>query len=385
MLHCVPRWLPQTETWLYNQVRYLPYEIENHIACETTENLDQFVAPNLHSFSEVPSWRYLWDKTLRKVGYRSNLGYIFQVAKQKQADILHSHFGTTGWSNAWAAYRMGLRHVVSFYGQDVGYFTTVDPRWRKRYASLFRLVDCVLCLGPVMAQRLIEMGCEEEKIRVHHLGVSVDEIEFQYRRWHPPEPLRVLIAASFREKKGIPYALEALGTLRKEVPLKITIVGDATEDFRSIEEKERIHLAIDKHSLRSHVRMLGYQPHAVLLRESYNHHIFLSPSITTRNGDSEGTPVTLMEMAASGLLIVSTVHNDIPEVVKDQHTGFLSPERDVQDLLQHFKWLIHNREKWNAISLAGRKHIESEFNAIHQGEALAKIYRQFDSKSLART
>ena len=57
-----------------------------------------------------------------------------------------------------------------------------------------------------MARRLIDLGYPEDKVKVHHLGVDVEHIEFRPRQWDIGEPLKVLIAASFWEKKGILYA-----------------------------------------------------------------------------------------------------------------------------------------------------------------------------------
>ncbi len=71
---------------------------------------------------------------------------------------------------------------------------------------------------------------------------------------------------------------------------------------------------------------MGYQPHSTLFAEAYRHHIFLSPSVTASTGDTEGgAPVSLIEMAATGMLIVSTTHCDIPEVIKHGVTGLLAP------------------------------------------------------------
>jgi colanic acid/amylovoran biosynthesis glycosyltransferase len=114
------------------------------------------------------------------------------------------------------------------------------------------------------------------------------------------------------------------------VQLEITIIGDANDERRSQIEKERILAVIEAHHLQRKTRMLGYQPHAVLFEEAYKHHIFLSPSITSSDGDTEGgVPVTLIEMAATGMPIVSTEHCDIGEVLETEVSGLLAPERDV--------------------------------------------------------
>src|SRR5215218_7769992 len=118
VVHSVWSWLPQTETWNYNQVRHLPDNVERHIVCDTTENLDQFWLPNIHSLSEAPRWRYFWDKGLRKIRIRRHLGLLTEQAKRHQAQLLHSHFGHIGWANLGATKQAHLKHVVTFYGLD---------------------------------------------------------------------------------------------------------------------------------------------------------------------------------------------------------------------------------------------------------------------------
>ena len=377
VIHNYPIWLPQTQTWMYNQARHLPKEVECHIVCERTENLEQFHLPNIHSLNQEPKWRDYLDRGLRFLHARHHLGFLVDQAKRQQAQVLHSHFGYTGWADITAAKKARLRHVVTFYGADIHYYPRMDPRWNDRYRTLFSSVDRVLCEGPHMAQCIEKLGCPEEKIVVHHLGVSVEEISFKPRIWNPNEPLRIFIAGSFREKKGIPVALEALGMLQHEIPMEISIVGDETGEERSRAEKQKILEVIRKHQLQSKTRLLGFQPHSVFFEEAYRHHIFLSPSVTAGDEDTEGgAPVTLIEAAATGMPIVSTVHCDIPEVIKHEVTGLLAPEYDVNGLVKHLKWMVDHPAQWSNMLMMARSHIEKEFNAPIQGGKLGKIYKE---------
>ena len=67
VMHSFPIWLPQTQTWMYNQVKYLPDNIEVHVVCEKTEHLDQFYLPNIHCLHKTSWWRYFWEKGIRKI------------------------------------------------------------------------------------------------------------------------------------------------------------------------------------------------------------------------------------------------------------------------------------------------------------------------------
>jgi colanic acid/amylovoran biosynthesis glycosyltransferase len=301
------------------------------------------------------------------------------VARQSGAQVVHSHFGYTGYFCARAVRKLALKHVVTFYGVDMSAMPKTHPHWRERYRVLFEHVDQVLCEGPVMAASVGRLGCPAHKLRVHHLGVRLGDLPFRPRMWRAGEPLRVLIAASFREKKGIPYAIQALGRLRPRTPLEITIVGDADEDPRSQAEKARIRDAVATCGLASSVRFMGYQPRQKLLEEAYRHHVFLSPSVTASDGDTEGgAPIALIEMAATGMPVVSTRHADIPEVLGDD---LLAPERDVEGLVACLQELIGAPGSWERLVAVNRARIEREFDAAIQGQALGAIYAQLQNEA----
>ena len=67
-----------------------------------------------------------------------------------------------------------------------------------------------------MKKTLVELGCPSEKIIVQHLGVDLAKIKFVPRNLKENEEIKILIAGSFREKKGIPYAVEAFSIAREK-------------------------------------------------------------------------------------------------------------------------------------------------------------------------
>jgi colanic acid/amylovoran biosynthesis glycosyltransferase len=376
VLHYVPAWLPQTCTWLYTQVTFLPPWVRSEVAAEGLANLDQFPFERIHTPAEGARWRALLDRAAQRVGLRRELSFLERRLDASRPRVLHSHFGPWGWRNARAARRRSLAHAVTFYGYDVNQVPRDSARWRRRYESLFADVDRVLCEGPHMGRCIQALGCPPEKVTVQRLGVDTARIEYRPRRWEPGEPLRVLMAGTFREKKGFPYALEALGRLSRHVDVRVTVIGDATAEARDQRQKALMLEAIARHGLEDRVRFAGYRPHAELLAAAYEHHVFLSPSVEASDGDTEGgSPVAITEMAASGMPVVSTTHCDIPQAVVHGRTGFLAPERDVDALVDGLGELVSGRVDWPAMSAAARTHVEERFDARRQGQALAGVYR----------
>lgn len=372
-------WLPLTENWIYTQARHLPPSVIPYIACGSTQNLDQFAIDRLHSFGDQggPERLRLLARGALRLGLhlRRRSAMMAEIQRRHAPKVVHSHFGYTGYQYAKAVRKLGLAHVVTFYGVDMSALPRGDKRWLARYRRMFREVDRVLCEGPHMAERIRELGCPDEKLQVQRLGVDLGAIPFRPRRLDPREPLRILMAASFREKKGFQYGIAAVGEVAKRFPVELTIIGDAGANPKSIREKRRIREALERAELNESVRMLGYQTHRVLLEEAYRHHVFLSPSITASDGDTEGgAPITLIEMAATGMPVLSTRHADIPEVVVDGETGFLVDEKDTEALANRLQWLRDYPDTWQGIAYSAQAHVAERFDASLQGARLAAIY-----------
>ncbi len=362
---------------MHNQLVHLPEsKVVSYVVCEKSENLDLFPTPNLYSLENCHAIKILWDKLLRLCRLRRHLGFLSDIVRNTNAQILHSHFGNIGWANLGATRNTNTKHIITFYGLDVNLLPQSNPVWLKRYAQLFKQADLFLCEGPHMANELKKMGCPNEKVKVHHLGIELNNIAYKPRSWRPPETLKFLIAGSFREKKGIPNAIMALGQLKKQLNLSLTIIGDANNAASSQQEKQRIYSALDDAQMRQCTTLLGYQPYSRLMNEAYNHHVFISPSITAKDGDTEGgAPVTITEMMASGMIVASTKHCDIPNLISDGETGVLAEENDIMGLVNRLQWLVSSVEAWPGIQYSARQHVEKNFDAVRQGEQLYKHYK----------
>lgn len=222
-----------------------------------------------------------------------------------------------------------------------------------------------------MKKKLIELGCPEDKIIVQHLGVDIKKFSFSPRK--PPEDgnITILIAGGFREKKGIPYAIKAFTKVKESHPdIKLRILGDGPM-------RDQIESLITESGISDSVTLLGYQSHSVFLNEAENAHIFMLPSITAQDGDTEGgAPVAIIEAQASGLPVISSYHADIPEVVVDGTSALLAPEKDVETLAGHLEYLVEHPEVWERMGRAGRKHVEEEYDLMAQVEKLENIYNK---------
>jgi len=366
-------YLATTETWIYGQIRNVQrYKAIVH--CRRTENLDIYPTDHIRrtvSESEVSGSRKLSHKI------RDNLSELLFLSRDRPC-VVHAHYGPAGYRFLKFKRIFNLPLVTGFYGFDATMLPTQSPKWKKLYQKLFRRGELFLVEGAHMKQSLMSLGCPAGKIVIQHLGVDCDRITYVPRRYMESEEIKVLVTGSFREKKGIPYAIEAFGRVKKhnpELKFKLTIIGDSTGRSDEDLEKRRILCKIREYHLTDCTNMLGYKPHSVFLRELYKHHIFLSPSVLASSGDSEGgAPVSIIEASASGMPVISTMHCDIPEVVINEKSGYLVPERDVDALTEKLEFLVLNPGVCRAMGLVGRKHICSQYDVRQQVQRLEDIY-----------
>lgn len=292
------------------------------------------------------------------------------IYAKEEVRVIHAHLGWEGARTVLSADRPRRPFVVSFYGRDAGLL----PRhayWRALYKRLFARADRVLAEGPFMGETLVRIGAPRDRVRVVHLGIPLALFPFTERRASADGPIVGLIAASFREKKGIVYALEAMARVASAHPsLRLRVIGDGPE-------RPAIEALAHSPALRGRVDLLGYQSPEAYRAELARAHFFLAPSVVAKDGDSEGgAPVCLLEAQASGLPIVATTHCDIPEVTRDGASALLAPERDAAALAAHIDTLLRSPERWGAMGRAGRAHIEAEFDIENQVGRMNEVYRE---------
>ncbi len=372
VVHVLDEWLPLTQNWLASAFRHLPPTVTSSVVARRRVG---DVAPPAGGLVDVPPLAGgLLGKVVDVALPGLEPGRLARRLQGVDTDVLHAHFGAAGWDARSAARRLGRPFVVSFYGLDVDALPQGSRRWRRRYHRIFDEAALVLALGPWMADRLVVHGADRERIVVHHLGVPVSELAFRARSWDAVRPLRVLIASSFREKKGIPVAIEALANVRRHVPLEITLVGDASAYEPEQREKARILETIERMGMGDAVRQRGYVPHADLGRLALDHDLLVAASQTAADGDTEGTPMALVELAATGIITVTTRHADIPEIVADEATGYLAEPAEPTSLTAALERAIEGADRWPAIGAAARAHKTEEFDSATQGRRLAAIY-----------
>lgn len=353
-------------SWLVNQIKSIKrhhqvvYCWNNQTSDEIT-NGDNFVV--LNPFQLQLSGRFGSFAALMLEQFAGSLTRrMVQDIEQRDVRLIHAHFGRAGYYALPAIELTGIPLITSFYGYDLSEYPNY-PVWRSNYAKLFEKGTYFMTEGSYMRQTLIQIGCPPEKALLQRLGIDIDQIPFQPRSWQPKDPLNVLQVANIREKKGIPDSIRAFAILHRAFPqARFTLLGDIHSRVAKPIMRE-VQQIIDQHQLQDAITLLERVPYEKYLQILRDAHIFCQPSVTARNGDTEGgAPVSTIESSASGMMIVATRHCDIPEVIQDGISGLLTEEHNYEQLAEHLIFLARNPDLWPEMAKAGRAHIESNYN-----------------------
>ena len=100
---------------------------------------------------------------------------------------------------------------------------------------------------------------------------------------------------------------------------------------------------------------------------------FVQHSHIAASGDSEGTPLAILEAGAAGLPVISTEHAGIKDVVIHGKTGLLVKEGDIDTMSEYMYQLLYNPQQAKELGENARNHISTHYSMEKSISNLRKI------------
>lgn len=297
--------------------------------------------------------------------------YLFDHIQERSYDfdVLHCHFGWNGILGAMLknAGLLNCTLAVGFYGSDLNVFPN---RWGKQgYRKLFEVADLLLPVSNFFRHKLINMGCPDEKISVHHFGVDCEGYTITEPQTSDNETIQVLSIARLIKMKGIQHGLRAIARLRTDHLISYRIVGDGP--YRDQLEEETRNL-----NLTDCVEFVGRKPRGEVKELLEQSDVLLAPSVEASTGSKEGMPMVIIEAMASGIPVISSQLSGIPEMLDHGTSGFLTEPGDNKAIADRLRDLISNPSLVQEMGKQARKRVEEQFNIEKQTDKLLDKFRR---------
>lgn len=319
------------------------------------------------------------DQVLRSWPARIRLLALLRAARRAVAgaardfapDVVHVHWWFPGGLAVWPSLVRQPPCVLTSHGTDL---FLLDRFRVARFlaAPVFRAASQVTVISQPLVDRVVALGVPRSRITV--VPMPLDDAAAP-----PPHrgsgAARLLFVGRLVERKGAEFALRALAVLRasgREATL--AIVGDGPE--RPLLEALARELAVADAT--SFAGMLPPDEVATFYARS---DVVLLPAVTDWKGEQEGFGMVLVEAMRAGLPVVASRSGGIADIVSDEETGLLVPERDTPALAAALTRLIDSPALARRLGDAGQVAVRARFEPGAIARVFDDVYRKAVSGS----
>ena len=317
--------------------------------------------------SKIGLLSYLIQKRLfhkKEISIRTNA--LVKYLKAQKIDVVFAEYGMVGAMVTHACKLANVPLVIHYHGADVHHRATV-AEYLPWYKKAFEYASAFIAVSGDMVEELKKLGAPADKI--HYASCGIDTNKFPELNISGSEK-NFLAVGRFVEKKSPESVVKAFKLVTEKYPdAKLTMVGQGP-----LFEKTKA--LVNEFSLTESVTLAGILKTEEIKLLMRNARAFVQHSVTAANGDSEGTPVTILEASSSGLPVVSTRHAGIKEAVVDGVTGYLNDEHDIEAMAQSMIKLAESPELAVSMGKAARQHMIKNYDINNRIALLDSIIKR---------
>ena len=308
----------------------------------------------------------LWRMATRAGLEREQTDAYLTVIGRFRVDAVLAEYGDHAIDAVEACRRAQVPLIAHFHGYDASVRSVLEKN-TAAYQRLFERASALVAVSRAMRQKLISLGAPPQKVHWNPYGVDCSAFTGADPAHSPP---LVLAVGRFVDKKAPQKTIEAFAAARRSCPeARLRMIGEGP----LLDECRRLASAL---CVADSVEFPGALAHDVIREEMRRARCFVQHSIEAPSGDSEGTPVAIIEASATGLPVVSTRHAGIPDVVDEGVTGFLADEGDVATMARQLESLLADPGLAGDLGAAARRRIQTHFA---MDDRLARLWRIIES------
>lgn len=277
---------------------------------------------------------------------------LFISLRDTGAQLVLAEYGVVGAKILRVCRLMQLPLIVHFHGFDVSVRDVLEE-YKDRYKALFSYSKYILAVSHTMVNELIKLGSEPGKIVYNPYGPNDSFFKLSGSK----DNMVFVAVGRFVMKKAPHYTIFAFEqVVRKFSQAKLIFIGGGQDLFYTCKD------IVDYLKLNGNVTFVGIADHGLIAQYLQTSMAFVQHSMVSPSGDSEGTPVAILEAGAAGLPVIATKHAGITEAVIDSETGFLVDEGDYEAMAQKMIYLCENMDRAIEMGQNARAHIRKNYS-----------------------
>ncbi|MGG0774087.1 N-acetyl-alpha-D-glucosaminyl L-malate synthase BshA [Bacillus rugosus] len=320
--------------------------------------------PNIH-FHEVEVNQYAvfkyppYDLTLASK--------IAEVAERENLDIIHAHYALPHAVCAYLAKQMLKRNigiVTTLHGTDItvlGY----DPSLKDLIRFAIEASDRVTAVSSALAAETYDLIKPEKKIETiynfidERVYLKKNTAAIKEKHGILPDEKVVIHVSNFRKVKRVQDVIRVFRNIAGKTKAKLLLVGDGPEKSTACE-------LVRKYGLENQVLMLGNQDRVEELYSISDLKLLLS--------EKESFGLVLLEAMACGVPCIGTNIGGIPEVIKNNVSGFLVDVGDVAAATARAMSILEDEQLSKRFTKAAIEMLKNEFSSQKIVSQYEQIY-----------
>lgn len=299
------------------------------------------------------------SQRLRNLKHLAGAAVLSEFLLEKEVEHVHVHFAFGAASIAiFLNILTGISYSLSVHGAEV---ILPNPLIEEKVRRARFVISN--CRFHIRNLRKRFPSLEKQRFYIVRGGVDLDSGRWsEYKRPEPDSCLRILHVARLDPLKSQDILLKACAGLRdRGIKFECRIVGDGPL-------RGSLEGMIDELQLKDHVMLLG-EKYADETAALYDwSHVFVLSSNT------EGTPMVIIESLAKARPVVATDVAGIPEMVKDNLTGWLVKPYMPEELAERLARLAGRTDIIEKMGQEGRRTAEELFDVNKNARRFMTVF-----------
>jgi glycosyltransferase involved in cell wall biosynthesis len=257
----------------------------------------------------------------------------------------------------------GIPLIVHFHGFDA-YDQSILEEYQSPYKKMFSAAEAVIAVSKQMESQLLALGADREKVFYNPYGIDTSLFAGVDPAASPPA---FLFVGRFVDKKAPHLTILAFKKVFTQFPdARLIMIGEGPlwEACKQIARALGVSEAVEFLGRRSHTQV------AAVMRQV---RALVQHSMRTTYGDSEGTPLAILEAGSTGIPVVATRHAGIKDAVVEKETGFLVDEGDIEGMAKCMLRLAKEPPLASRMGKNARERICIEYSMERSIHNLSKI------------
>lgn len=315
-----------------------------------------------------------------KIGWGQDRGLLVHLAYlaeaclllrwAKDADIshIHAHFAFNPTAVAMLCHTLGgPTYSFTVHGPE-----SIDRAIILALGEKIKRATFVAAISSYCQSQLYRWCDRADWSKIHIIHCGLDEPFFAQIPTPIPQNSSFVCVARLGEQKGHFVLLAAASQLALEGwQFKLILVGDGPL-------RPQIEEMVVQYGLQQHVQLTGWLSNAAVRQQILAAQIMVLPSF------AEGLPVVIMEALALGRPVISTYIAGIPELLENNHCGWLVPSGSIEALTSVMRHTLHvPSQELEQMSQVGRERVRQQHNVTLEAQKLENLFRQTANQNIS--